>query len=118
MKCCSQCGAPDNPVVEAVGEESLITHFVRPEIQYLKPGEQGFAEGQTLTLRQLARGWVRRIFQGRPAIEREICMDCLNVNYIRRQLNAEQRKKAQALERDQSGESNFFLLLADTDGNY
>jgi hypothetical protein len=91
------------------GDDQL--HFVRPEIRYLKQGEH-------LTLREQAQGWTERIFQGRPAIEREICMDCMNGNYIRRQLNAEQRRKARALEQDQQGGANFFLLLADVDGAY
>ena len=87
-------------------------HFVQPEIDYLK-------EGQELTPRQVRLGWFDRgIFQARRAIERDICMDCLNGNYIRRQLNSEQRKKALALEKDQTGEDNFYLLLADVDGAY
>jgi hypothetical protein len=105
VKTCVQCGAPDRQMPD--GE-----HFVQPEIDYLK-------EGQELTARQLRLGWFDRgIFQARRAIERDICMDCLNVNYIRRQLNSEQRKKALALEKDQSSEDNFYLLLADVDGAY
>lgn len=115
MKHCAQCGAIDNPVMDTVNlnpeGEPTVSHFVRPEIQYLKAGEQ-------ITIRQLKQGWFSRIFQGRPAIERDICMNCLNSNYIRRQLNDEYHRKALALEKDQSGESNFYLMLADVDGSY
>lgn len=113
MKTCSQCGNQDRPFVQnkADGTGTEIAHFVVPEIQYLKDNGE-------ITLRQIKIGWKQRVFQGRTAIERDICMDCLNSNYIRRQLNAEQRSKALALEKDQNGDSNFYLLLADVDGAY
>jgi len=99
------------PTEDGTAIRERVSHFVRPEIQYLKPGEN-------ITLRQTRQGWIQRIFQGRQAIERDLCTNCLNTNYIRRQLNAEQRKKALALEKDQSGDGNFYLLLADVDGAY
>lgn len=106
-------------MIEQDGDsEPVVTHFVRPEIQYLKPTEIGFKQTEEIPLRLRLQGWVRRIFQGRPAIEREICMNCLNSNYNRRLLNNEVRAKALALEKDQSGEGNFYLLLADVDGQY
>ena len=112
MKTCCLCGAEDNPMVDSTDTWAEITHFVRPEIRFLKPGE-------TLTARDRRFGWQERaIFQGRRAIEREICMNCINANYIRRQLNSEQQKKARALEQSQNGEQNFYLLLADVDGAY
>lgn len=99
-------------MVDSTDTWAEITHFVRPEIRFLKPGE-------TLTARDRRFGWQERaIFQGRRAIEREICMNCINANYIRRQLNSEQQKKARALEQSQNGEQNFYLLLADVDGAY
>lgn len=109
MDHCQQCGRIDNPIVDPY--TLAATHFVRPEIQYLR-------EGQEITLREKKMGWIQRIFQGRQAIERWICIDCLNANYIQRQLKAEYTRKAKALEADQSAEGNFYLLLTDADGNY
>lgn len=117
MKTCTQCGVVDNPILETIPSEDgseltqRVHHFVRPEIQYLKVGE-------VITARQARQGWIQRIFQGRPAIEREICMDCLNENYIHRQLNAEQKANALKLEQSQEAEENFYLVLTDADGCY
>lgn len=105
MKTCCQCGAHDRLLPDG-------THYVRPEIHFLKDVEQ-------ITARQQRHGWFpRAIFQGRQCIERNICTDCLNSNYIRAQLNSEQQSKANALERQQTGEQNFYLMLADVDGAY
>ena len=88
-----------------------IPHYVSPEIRFLR-------EGQVLTPRERSQGWRETSTSQRKAIVRMICMDCVNSNYIRRQLNAEQRSKAIALERDQAKEANFYLQLADVDGAY
>jgi hypothetical protein len=106
----------DNPVVEMLPDDSgrivpHVKHFVRPDIEYLKPN-------QNVTPRQIKQGWIQRIFQGRQAIERALCIDCLNANYIRAQLNAEQRAKAKKQEEMQGAEENFYLSLCDMDGNY
>ena len=118
MKTCTQCGAEDRraPTVDFYEDANGIVHgeeghYVQPEIRYLK-------EGENLTAREKRQGWHQRIFQGRPAIERDTCIDCLNSNYIRKQLNGEQQAKAKALEIKQTGEGNFYLLLADVDGAY
>ena len=119
MKVCSQCGALDVAIptigtfVNENGEPELnpLRHFVRPFIEYLP-------EGKSITERQKRLGFHQRTFQARQAIERDLCMDCINANYIRRQLNSEQRRKAAALEKEQTGESNFYLNLADADGCY
>lgn len=117
VKHCSQCGKEDNPIVEMIPSEDgteivqRVSHSVRPEIQYLKAGEN-------ITPRQQRQGWTQRIFQARPAIERDVCINCINANYIRRQLNAEQRSKAKKLEESQGAEENFYLVLCDVDGAY
>jgi hypothetical protein len=114
MTCC-QCGALDVPRLEAAPDPTappIVTHHVQIEIQWLK-------QSRPLQPREVKAGWrVKGIFQGRFAIERDICMDCLNSNYIRRQLNAEHRKKALALEQDKSAETNFYFALCDMDGAY
>lgn len=105
MKQCFQCHADDRELSDG-------THFVRPELLFTKDHEQ-------ITPRQRRQGWrPRDPIDGRHAFERDTCMDCLNSNYTRRQLNAEQSRKARALEKPEGGEQNFYLLLADTDGAY
>jgi hypothetical protein len=120
VKTCATCGTADNPIIEMIPDEQnphgelvqRISHSVRVVIEYLP-------DGKNLTLRQERQGWRNRdLFLTRRAIERDLCLNCINATHIRRQLNAEQAAKAKRLEQDQLGEENFYLLLADVDGCY
>ncbi len=88
-----------------------IPHFVREHIEFLK-------ERRELTRSEIRQGWQLKTVQTRAAIVRFLCMNCLNANYVRRQLNAEQRSKALKLEQREKGEENFYFLLCDMDGAY
>jgi hypothetical protein len=116
VRTCSQCGAEDrilnhDPLPGIDRGELDIPHFVREHIEFMK-------EGQELTPRQIRQGWTAKVIQARRAMYRFLCMDCLNTNYIRRQLNSEQRTKALKLEERETGEENFYFRLCDMDGAY
>lgn len=114
MKTCCQCGVEDRPIPEAArsGEGMEINHYVAPELMFLKTAEY-------LSPRLKRQGWRERDpMQGRRVLERDVCRDCMNSNYIREELNQEQRSKALKLEQNDTGEENFYLMLADVDGSY
>lgn len=67
-------------------------------------------------LRLKRRGWREIMFQGRKAIERYICMDCLNHNYIADAIHAEYQQTARRLEKPASSEQNFYHVLCEVEG--
>jgi len=91
MRVCASCGALDRPV----GPEGESEHWVKPEIRYI-------ASREAMTCRQEGQGWQYRVFQGKPALERMQCVDCLRRNLERDQLWGEMRSRARELEADTS----------------
>lgn len=106
-KCCA-CGKED--VVHILqGQydergEPLIDHSVTLDLKYLKKPEE-------FTPRMQAKGWKYRIWQGRPAMERFICIPCLEGQ---REMQREFRSKL-ANERRSSvhGDSYYMALCGD-----
>lgn len=108
MRKCSQCGAPDHevPVAGIVDRDdpSSVEHFVRPEIRYLGP-RVAFSE------KHKRQGWTQRSFQGRPALIRFMCVDCLNANDVRDRVWGQLRSDARKLEKPQNADAEFYELL-------
>ena len=91
MRICTQCGAPDR---ETPSGETEPEHWVKPEIRWVPKGQ---TEG---TRRRLERaGWAFRLFQGREAMERLTCVDCLRRNTDRDAVWEGMRREARRLEK-------------------
>jgi len=105
MRTCASCGALDR----LVGAEGESDHWVKPEIRYVVSRE-------AVTRRQEAQGWQYRVFQGKPALERMQCVDCLRRNLEREQFWGEMRSLARELEADTSegAEQAYFKALCES----
>lgn len=107
MRNCSQCGAPDQIHVlnsREPEDPSSVEHFVRPEIRYLKPTE-AFSE------KHKRQGWTQRNFQGRPALIRYTCVDCMNANDVRDRVWGQLRSDAQKLEKGSNEWADYYQTL-------
>lgn len=102
MRVCATCGAPDRLVGDGDSE-----HWVKPEIRYI-------ADAASVTARDRSRGWNYRLFQGRPALERMQCVECLRRNAERDGFWTELRGKALELESsNDGGMASYFKALCD-----
>ena len=90
MRVCSQCQQPDRELPG--GEEP--EHFVKPEIRWVADGMSPREKR-----RMEAAGWTLRVFQGRNAMERMMCVDCLRTNEERDKIWEGLRRDAKKLER-------------------
>lgn len=81
-------------------------HFVVPEIRYLGPSEDFHP-------RMKAKGWEPRSFQGRPAIERKICRNCLNDNRLRDDIWGELKQNAKRLEKPKDETADYYRVLCE-----
>ena len=102
-----------------LGGEIIAEHSVKPEIRYLDT-MAGFQREEdrkdpVKMMRLLRKGWKQVAFQGRPAIQRLTCIDCLNANERARGVWAELKAAAETLERNASPEENFYHLLCEVD---
>jgi hypothetical protein len=91
------------------GPDGESDHWVKPEIRYI-------ASREAVTRRQEAQGWQYRVFQGKPAMERMQCVDCLRRNLEREQLWSEIRTRARELEADtnEGAEQVYFKALCES----
>lgn len=86
-----------------------MEHFVKPEILYLDRGEDA-----SRLPRLLRAGWKQRTFQGRVAVERFTCVNCLNENALRDKVWAEMKRDARRLEQQQkTSSSNYWLNICE-----
>lgn len=82
-------------------------HWVKPEIRYV-------ADAASVTPRDRARGWSYRVFQGRAALERMQCVECLRRNAERDAFWSELRGRAREMESvNDGGMSAYFKVLCD-----
>lgn len=116
VRTCVQCGALDRELPGPVDDPAK--HFVTIEMRHLEkmPGMQR-AEDQADPRKQLrlkSQGWKELVCpcHGQKAIQRVICMDCLNSNEIAGKLHREYQRDAARLER-QPLEENFYAILCD-----
>lgn len=102
---CALCGAEDvvhnlEGHYDATGE-AVVEHSVTIQVKFLKSRDQfrGW---------ELQRGWKYKVFQGRPAMERNICRPCLIGSQL---MNKEfERKKDQELRSKNSSDSYYATL--------
>lgn len=102
MRRCVQCGAPDREI-PLPGEQS--EHYVKPEIRYLDRGEDKWNE------RLRKKGWAPRTFQGRNAMERMICVDCMNENEFRDRVWSSLKRDARDKEQQPDEDAEFYRVL-------
>ena len=104
MRVCASCGVPDR----SIGGGDEPEHWVKPEIRYIHSRE-------AFSKRDEAKGWQYRVFQGRPALERMQCVECLRRNAERDQLWKEMRDRAKELETGSSEtqEQVYFKALCE-----
>lgn len=80
-------------------------HFVVPEIRYLGRSEDFSPK------RHGVRGWTSKVFQGRPAMVRMMCVNCLNENRLRDRVWAGLRADAMRLEKPKNPDNDFYSVL-------
>lgn len=103
MRKCCQCGRDDHEIPTPDG----VQHFVVPEIRYIKDIEE-------LTPRLMRLGWRgRAAFQGREAIERMICVECLNANDLRDRVWGQMREDARRLEKKSTSDEEYYAVLCE-----
>ena len=104
---CAQCGALDR--VHGETPEGEPEHWVKPELRYLKSQSE-------FTPRLAGLGWKWRMFNGRPAIERLSCIDCLNQNALRDWVWSELKESARRLEQteDKAALGGFYVDLCES----
>ena len=98
---CCQCGAADREIVRP-GIDSV--HFVVPEIRYLSRGEE-------FQPKYRAKGWAPKVFQGRQAMWRNICVNCLNENEVRDRVWSQLKADAAKLEKAPNQDAEFYQQL-------
>lgn len=118
---CCQCGKLD---YELPGpEDDPSRHFVQIELRHLE-SMRGMERAEDRSdplkiLRMKRRGWRFRdrcACHGKPAVDRLICMDCLNQNAIQDTIQSEYRRVALAMEKPKTETENFYLALCDVQG--
>ena len=108
MRVCVQCKTEDREIVipnEGPVRDEDRVHFVKPEIRYLGRAEDFSPQ------RHGKRGWIYKVFQGRPAMYRNLCVDCINANQQRDKVWAELKRDALRLEKPKNPDSDFYSLL-------
>jgi hypothetical protein len=103
LRNCTQCGAPDHEIKQL---EADSVHFVVPEIRYLSRNEE-------FQPRMRLKGWVPKVFQGRPAMFRYMCRHCLNDNEVRDRVWAQLKKAAKQLEKKSDKDMDFYAVLCE-----
>lgn len=101
MRVCSQCRSVDR---EILIPGAAAEHWVVPELRWLPAGG-------AMTRREAAAGWAQRMVQGKPAIERLTCRECLNLNAVRDGVWAAMRADARGLE--QKTVDRYYLSLCE-----
>lgn len=101
MRNCAQCKAEDHEIVQP-GAESV--HFVVPEIRYLGRNEE-------FQPRFAKKGWAPKVFQGRSAMVRMMCVHCLNENRLRDRIWAGLKADALRLEKPKNPDNDFYAVL-------
>lgn len=101
---CSQCKAADREIVRP---EQESVHLVVPEIRYFRGSED-------ITPRLRAQGWIPKMFQGRRAIYRFMCVNCLNENEVRDRVWDQLRDNAKKLEKPETNpDGEFYGILCE-----
>lgn len=98
MRNCVSCGAADRSVETSSGTE----HWVKPEVKWIKKPED-------VTPQLVAKGWAYKFFQGRHAMVRMACVDCLRKSAEVESQLKQYRKLAAAAER--KDEENYYMAL-------
>lgn len=117
VRTCGQCGTADRELPGAIDDPAR--HFVTVEMRHLsKMRGMERAEDQADPVKMLRlkrQGWKEMICpcHGQKAVQRIICMDCLNSNELAEKMQAEYRRDALRLEQPKSTEENFYLILSD-----
>lgn len=104
---CQQCRQLDRPV-SIVGAEP--EHFVKPEIRFIDRGDD-----KPLARRYVMQGWKVVMCQGRLAVERMICVDCLNSNALRDSVADDMRECQQRAQKQDAPPDNFYLTMCEQD---
>lgn len=114
LRLCSQCGVLDHIIGQEEQDGRLRDlHFVKKELRFFERAED---VNDAAVMRRLRRGKFIGpviVVNGRKAMERLTCMDCLNQNERGRVIWGELRAQALKLERNQNEDENFYLLLVD-----
>jgi hypothetical protein len=103
MRQCAQCKTPDREI-KREGEAS--EHFVVPEIRYLS-GKLKWDE------KFRKQGWVPRAFQGRDAMERMTCRNCLVSNALRDRVWGDMRTQANRMEKPADENAEYYRNLCE-----
>ena len=109
------CGAPDNTFgSEEINGIRETVHFVKIELRYFEREDDIH---NAALLRRLERGGFRGpiVVNGRKAMQRMACVDCLNIRERSRKVWGELKAQALKLERNQGAEENYYALLCDVD---
>lgn len=82
-------------------------HLVVPEVKYLSRAEDFSSQ------RHGKKGWALRPhgFQGRQAMQRMICVNCLNENRLRDRVWAGLKADAMKMEKPKNPDSDFYAVL-------
>lgn len=102
MRACTQCKTEDHEILQAGGES---VHFVVPEVRYLGRSED-FSP-----MRHGKKGWTPKVFQGRPAMVRMMCVNCINENRLRDKVWGQLKTEALKLEKPKNPDTDFYSLL-------
>lgn len=103
MRLCCQCGVPDHEIPQPYGAESV--HLVVPEVKYLSRAEDFSKQ------KHGSKGWAPKMFQGRSAITRMICVNCINANRLRDRVWAGLKADALKMEKPKNPDGDFYAVL-------
>jgi hypothetical protein len=102
---CALCHQPDHEI-SVVGCEPA--HSIKPEIRYIDRGDD-----KPFARRYIAKGWKVVMFQGRLAVERMICVDCLNTDSLRDMVAQDMRDCQKRAQKKEGTADDFYLTLCE-----
>jgi hypothetical protein len=112
---CSTCGKDDrtHPTggpckcqkPEHEPDCDAIEHYVKPEIKFIQWAEHEFQK----QLRLIAKGWKFRQYQGRNAMYRYTCIDCLRAQAEIDRMAADHKRLGKRAEQDD--EMSYYDIL-------